>query len=168
MLFLYIAFFLRRKKNRQKCEPKKVRKINSDHRNSLFFFIQFKRKKKHIFFWFEKTKNFYLLDTATLSNSSLFLNAYELGDSLAALISSSAKHSAMVLMFRKADSRAPVHNNQMAWLTRLSGETSTAWRLTVPARPILVESSLGPLFLMASTKIFNGFLLKWIKKNENV
>lgn len=34
---------------------------------------------------------------------------------LAALMSSSARHSAMVLMFRKAASRAPVHSSQMAW-----------------------------------------------------
>lgn len=33
---------------------------------------------------------------------------------LAALISSSAKHSAIVLMFLKAASRAPVQSNQMA------------------------------------------------------
>jgi hypothetical protein len=45
---------------------------------------------------------------------------------LAALMSSSAKHSAMVLMLRNAASRAPVQSNQMAWLTRLNGETSTA------------------------------------------
>lgn len=34
----------------------------------------------------------------------------------------------------------------MAWFTRLKGEISTAWRLTTPAEPILVASSLGPLF----------------------
>lgn len=33
---------------------------------------------------------------------------------LAALMSSSARHSAIVLMFRKAASRAPVHSSQMA------------------------------------------------------
>lgn len=33
----------------------------------------------------------------------------------AALMSSSAKHSAMVLMLRKAASRAPVQRSQMAW-----------------------------------------------------
>lgn len=59
--------------------------------------------------------NIYLLETATLSNSSLFLNAYEFGDSLAAFMSSSAKHSAIVLMFRKADSRAPF----MCWKTKI-------------------------------------------------
>ncbi|RNA23718.1 hypothetical protein BpHYR1_050243 [Brachionus plicatilis] len=56
----------------------------------------------------------YLFDTATLSNSSLFLKAYEFGDSLAALINSSAKHSAIVLMFLKAASRAPVHKSHKA------------------------------------------------------
>lgn len=75
---------------------------------------------------------------------------------LAALISSSAKHSAIVLMLRNAASRAPVHNNQMAWLTRLNGETSTAWRRTVPARPIRVESSRGPELMMAETRIYEG------------
>lgn len=49
----------------------------------------------------------YLLETATRSNSSRFLKAYEFGDSLAALMSSSAKHSAIVLMLRKEASRAP-------------------------------------------------------------
>jgi hypothetical protein len=34
---------------------------------------------------------------------------------LAALMSSSATHSAIVLMFLKAASRAPVHSNQMAY-----------------------------------------------------
>ena len=34
---------------------------------------------------------------------------------LAALMSSSAKHSAMDLMFLKEASRAPVHSSQMAW-----------------------------------------------------
>jgi len=64
---------------------------------------------------------------------------------LAALISSSARHSAMVLMLRKADSRAPVVISQMAWFTRRSGDTSTAWRRTTPALPIRVASSRGPL-----------------------
>ena len=50
----------------------------------------------------------YRLAFATRSISSFFLMAYELDDPLAALISSSARHSAMVLMLRKADSRAPV------------------------------------------------------------
>ena len=45
---------------------------------------------------------------------------------LAALISSSAKHSAMVLMFLKAASRAPVVRRYKAWFTRLRGEISTA------------------------------------------
>ena len=50
----------------------------------------------------------YRLAFATRSISSFFLMAYELEEPLAALISSSARHSAMVLMLRKADSRAPV------------------------------------------------------------
>ena len=85
----------------------------------------------------------------------MHVNMWELDviRTLAALINSSAKHSAIVLMLRNAASRAPVHNNQMAWLTRLSGETSTAWRRTVPARPIRVESSRGPELIMADTRI---------------
>lgn len=55
----------------------------------------------------------YRLDLATRSNSSFFLIAYEFDEPLAALISSSAKHSPIVLMLRNAASRAPVHN-QMA------------------------------------------------------
>ena len=76
---------------------------------------------------------------------------------LAALMSSSAKHSAMVLMLRNADSRAPVQSSQIAWFTRRSGDTSTAWRRTVPARPIRVESSRGPLLMMALTTTCRGF-----------
>lgn len=68
-------------------------------------------------------------------------------------MSSSAKHSAIVLMLRNAASLAPVHNNQMAWLTLLNGETSTACLLTVPALPIRVESSRGPELIMAETKV---------------
>ena len=45
----------------------------------------------------------------------------------------------------------------MAWLTLLRGDTSTACRLTVPARPIRVESSRGPLLVMASTRTWRGF-----------
>lgn len=71
---------------------------------------------------------------------------------LEALMSSSDKHSAMDLMFRKEASRAPVHKSQIAWLTRLKGATSTACRRTVPALPIRVESSRGPLLTMASHK----------------
>lgn len=58
----------------------------------------------------------------------------------------------MVLMFLNAASRAPVQSNQMAWLTLRNGETSTACLLTVPARPIRVESSRGPELIMAVTK----------------
>lgn len=72
---------------------------------------------------------------------------------LEALISSSARHSAMLLMLRNEASLAPVQSNQMAWLTRRKGDTSTAWRRTVPARPMRVESSLGPLFIIAFTRI---------------
>merc|ERR1712121_500555 len=104
----------------------------------------------------DETTSVYLLDLATRSNSSFFLIAYEDEEPLAALISSSAKHSAMVLMLRKAASRAPVQSSQMAWLTLLRGDTSTACLLTVPARPIRVESSRGPELMMAWTRIWRG------------
>jgi len=45
----------------------------------------------------------------------------------------------------------------LTWLTRLSGDTSTACLLTVPARPIRVESSLGPELIIADTKTCSGF-----------
>merc|ERR1712018_476094 len=99
----------------------------------------------------------YLLDLATRSSSSFFLMACELEEPLAALISSSARHSAMVLMLRKAASRAPVQRSQMAWFSLLRGDTSTACLLTVPARPIRVESSRGPELMMALTNTWRGF-----------
>jgi hypothetical protein len=45
----------------------------------------------------------------------------------------------------------PVVRREMAWLTRLNGETSTACRRTVPWEPIRVESSRGPVLTIAST-----------------
>merc|ERR1712018_3161 len=98
-----------------------------------------------------------LLDLATLSNSSFFLIAKLFDEPLAAFISSSAKHSAMVLMFLNAAFLAPVHNNQIAWLTRRVGETSQACLLTEPALPILVESSRGPELTIAFTMTWMGF-----------
>merc|ERR1719322_178129 len=76
---------------------------------------------------------------------------------LAALMSSSLRHSAMLLMLRKAASRAPVQRSQIAWFTLLRGETSTACLLTVPARPIRVESSRGPELMIAFTTTWRGF-----------
>ena len=70
----------------------------------------------------------YLLDLATRSSSSFFLIQKLLLEPLAAFMSSSARHSATVLMFRKAAFLAPVVINQMAWLTLLIGETSQACR----------------------------------------
>ena len=49
-----------------------------------------------------------------------------LEEPLAALMSSSARHSAMVLMLRNEASRAPVVRRYRAWFTRLMGDTSTA------------------------------------------
>ena len=74
-----------------------------------------------------------------------FCFSYLLGNPLAALMSSSATHSAIVLMFLFAASRSPVVSNKMAWFTRLRGEISTACLLTTPADPILVAFSHGPL-----------------------
>jgi len=68
----------------------------------------------------------YRLLFATLSSSSFFLIAYELLLPFAALISSSAKHSATLFTLRNAASRAPIVSRAMAWLTRRRGETSTA------------------------------------------
>lgn len=106
----------------------------------------------------------YRLLLATRSSSSFFLIAYEFELPLAALINSSARHSAMLLTLRKAASRAPIVRRAMAWLTRRSGETSTAWRRTVPAEPILVLSSRGPQLTMASTATWMGFwsVMMWI------
>jgi hypothetical protein len=86
-------------------------------------------------------------------------------------MSSSARHSEMDLMLRKEASRAPVVSRKIAytlvrqnikeknetWLTRRRGETSTAWRRTVPARPMRVESSRGPALMMALTSTCRGF-----------
>lgn len=99
----------------------------------------------------------YRLDLATRSNSSFFLMAYEFDEPFAALINSSARHSAIDLTFRKEASLAPMVIKAIAWLTLRSGETSTACRLTVPAEPILVLSSLGPQLTIASTAIWIGF-----------
>lgn len=57
-----------------------------------------------------KTIDHYLFAFATLSNSSFFLMAYEFELPLAAFTNSSAKHSAIVLTFLNAASRAPVVN----------------------------------------------------------
>ena len=76
----------------------------------------------------------------------LTLMAYELEEPLAALMSSSARHSAIDLTLRKADSRVylnqvisiftapqkkeilhtPMVMRAIAWLTRRRGDTSTA------------------------------------------
>jgi hypothetical protein len=104
------------------------------------------------------------------------LIAYEFDEPLAALMSSSAKHSAMDLTLRKADSRVykflvcrallcfiyiltPMVRRAIDWFTLRRGDTSTAWRLTVPCDPILVESSRGPVFTTASTKTCLEFSL---------
>merc|ERR1712036_126706 len=107
-----------------------------------------RERKPHACVHNKRRVNAYRLDLATRSSSSFFLMAKLLLEPLAAFMSSSAKHSATVFTFRKAAFFAPVVINQMAWLTRRMGETSQAWRLTEPARPIRVESSRGPPFMM--------------------
>ena len=54
--------------------------------------------------------------------------------------------------WRKEILHTPVVMRAMAWLTRRRGDTSTAWRRTVPWEPIRVESSRGPVLTMASTR----------------
>src|ERR1700753_3960829 len=93
---------------------------------------------------FEPEMLFYRLLLATRSSSSFFLIAYELLLPLAALMSSSAKHSAMLLTLRKDASRAPIVRRAMAWLTRRRGETSTACLRAVPAETKLGLFSRGP------------------------
>ena len=63
----------------------------------------------------------------------------------------------MVLLFLNADCLAPTEIKYIDWLNLLNGETSTAYFLTTPPLPTLVESSLAPAFYTALTKIFNGF-----------
>ena len=48
------------------------------------------------------------------------------------------------------------------WLTLLRGDTSTAWRLTVPALPMRVESSRGPELMIAFTTTFDKHILIWL------
>lgn len=48
--------------------------------------------------------------------------------------------------------RTPMVRSEIAWFTLRRGETSTAWRRTVPCEPIRVESSRGPVLTMASTR----------------
>ena len=86
----------------------------------------------------------HLLALAFFSTSSFFLTANELLLNLAAFMISSAKHSAILLVFLKAAFLAPSAILNNPTLTLLIGETSTAYFLTTPPLPILVLSSLGP------------------------
>ena len=112
--------------------------------------------------------NYQRLPLATFSIYSFFLRA-QLDWMLffSTLMSSSAKHSAMVLVALYECSLAPWVIKQMAWLTLLKGETSTACFLTTPPAPILVESSLGPANNKALTTTYKGFLpvSKWMISN---
>merc|ERR1711966_339553 len=103
-------------------------------------------------------QDIYLFALAIRSSSSFFLMAKELDEPLAALMISSARHSAIVLMLRKAAAREPWVMSQMAWLTRRMGDTSTAWRRTTPPAPTRVESSRGDALMMASTSCWMGLL----------
>ena len=80
------------------------------------------------------------------------------------LIISSAKFSEIVLIDLKDLSLHPLVMLKMATLTLLKGETSTAYLLTTPPVPILVESSLGPALITAVTNTFKGFspVNKWM------
>ena len=68
-------------------------------------------------------QNFAILGCVSIAKYCIFLAFYisctvsELNhtNTLAALMSSSARHSAIVLMFLNAASRAPVHNSQIAY-----------------------------------------------------
>ena len=88
----------------------------------------------------------HLLDLAFFSTSSFFFKANEFGEFLAAFMISSAKHSAMLLGFLNEAFLAPKAIKNRAIETLLIGLTSTAYFLTTPPLPILVESSLGPQF----------------------
>ena len=71
---------------------------------------------------------------------------------------SSAKHSEKVLCDLKVEFLEPMVMKYKAYPTLLMGETSTAYFLTVPPDPILVESSLAPPIWTAKTRTSMGFL----------
>ena len=85
------------------------------------------------------------LANAKEATESSFQKTDLLEDPLLALMSSSARHSAIVLIFLNDASRAPVVSSISAWFTRRRGEISTACLFTTPADPIRVASSRGPL-----------------------
>ena len=97
------------------------------------------------------------MDFAILSSSSFFLTAYESVELLLALMSSSARHSAIVRDDLKADFLQPSVMRPSAWFTLLSGDTSHACLRTVPPTPIRVESSLAPQYWTALTNTTIGF-----------
>jgi hypothetical protein len=61
------------------------------------------------------------------------------------------------LSLEKSIPRIGKNERKRTWFTLLRGETSTACLLTVPARPIRVESSRGPELMIAVTRICRGF-----------
>ena len=71
------------------------------------------------------------------------------------------KHKSSEKVCNTTEERYPKNENACdetcTWLTLRSGDTSTACLLTVPARPIRVESSRGPLLMMAFTSTCRGF-----------
>jgi hypothetical protein len=75
---------------------------------------------------------------------------------LEARMSSSARHSATVLMVLRAFFLATRQSWKRAKLTLLKEETSTACLLATPPFPILVESSLGPELQTALTTTWTG------------
>lgn len=56
----------------------------------------------------------------------------------------------------------------LTWLTRRRGDTSTACLLTVPARPIRVESSRGPELMIALTTTCTGFCKRQLGRLKHV
>lgn len=77
---------------------------------------------------------------------------------------SSAKFSAIDLMDFMDFSLHPLVMLKIATFTLLKGDTSTAYLLTTPPDPILVESSLGPALITAFTNTSKGFspVNKWM------
>eukprot|EP00955_Chlamydomonas_euryale_P077989 363066-Chlamydomonas_euryale.AAC.4 len=119
--------------------------------------IMHKKASRHSFIYaaFQTNKLSWPSAVSYITSRSLVAEADPAGtthlfdEPFAAFTSSSARHSAMVLMLRNEASRAPVVSSQIAWLTRRRGEMSTAWRRTTPAEPMRVASSRGPLRMYA-------------------
>lgn len=53
------------------------------------------------------------------------------------------------------------------WLTLRRGDTSTAWRRTVPCEPIRVESSRGPVLTIASTRTYTDVFCQFLDPSDS-